>query len=451
MPEVFSMTQQSRKRLTRRASLQVGALGLTGLTLSSSLRLASANEGGGAGLKGTAKSCIFVFLAGGASHLDTLDMKPEGPVETRGEFTPIDTCLPGVQACHLMPKFAKTADQYCLLRGISHSQGAHPQAESYLGTGNSPSPAVLYPSYGAVTTRELPRREDLPPYVAIPTTPWDAGYMGDAYAPFNTNDVPKPGQPYTVRGLSLENGLTIETVNRRTNLLDRINRQFYEANANSQLVDALDQFGKQAHQMMTSSHSQNAFDVGREPESIRQRFDGEELGQSLLLAARLVEHGVPFVTVTSKAHGGWDTHTDNFVGQRRLIEPLDAGMEALISTLRDKGLLDETLVVIMGEFGRSPQINENTGRDHWPRANWSLMTGGGVQTGQVIGATDDKGEGPTGDVDIAPDDIAASIYHMLGIDFRKEYYTATGRPVMLVPKGRVIPGLIGSGTVPATS
>ncbi len=428
---------------SRRNFLRAGVLGLTGLTMADHLRfLARAGEGAGhqgAAIKATADACIFVNLAGGPAHLDTLDMKPEGPSETRGEFRPIDTSLPGLQACEYLPKFATIADQFCLLRGISHSAGAHPQAQSYLSTGNRPVPAVVYPSYGSVVMKELPGRDDLPGYVAIPATEWTPGYMGDGYAPFKTTDVPQPGKPFTVRGISLAQGITLDKVDRRNELLERLNRRFREAGAESQLLDALDRFGQQATSMMTSAHAQAAFDTSREPESIQKRFAADELNQSLLLAARLVEFGIRFITVTNS---GWDTHTDNFEGHRKLLPPLDHGLHAMIQTLRDKGLLERTLVVVMGEFGRTPKINENVGRDHWPRANWALFIGGGVQTGQIIGATDAGGEGPTGDVDIAPDDIAASIYHALGVDFRKEYYTSTNRPVILVPEGRVIPGLL---------
>ncbi len=436
------MNLSFRRLLTRRTLLHLGSVGGVGLTLSQFLQMTRGSDPASQGKtkrpQATADACIFVNLAGGVSHLDTLDMKPDGPSETRGEFATIDTTLTGLKACEYLPKFATIADQFCLLRGISHSAGAHPQAQSYLSTGNRPVPALLYPSLGAVTTKERAGRADMPGYVAIPDTEWNAGYMGDSFAPFKTTDVPKPGQPFGVRGISLAEGLTLDKVARRNRLLDRLNRRFRDADANSQLLEALDTFGRQANQMITSAHSQAAFDVSREPESIRNKFATDDLGQSLLLAARLVEYGVPFVTVSNS---GWDTHTDNFAGHRRLIPPLDAGMHALMGTLREKGLLDRTLVVIMGEFGRTPKINENVGRDHWPRANWALFTGGGVKTGQIIGATDRGGEGPTGDVPIALDDIAASIYHALGIDFHKEYYTNTNRPVMLVPEGKVIPGL----------
>jgi hypothetical protein len=415
----------------RRDFLRAGAIGSLGLTLPSFLRLAQANEG----RKSSADAVLFINLEGGPSHLDTLDMKPEGPSETRGEFKPIQSAIPGLHVCEYLPKFAAVADKFALLRGISHSAGSHPLGQSYISTGNRPTPALIYPSLGAVATKELPGKSDMPSYIAIPKTEWNAGFMGDAYAPFKTNAVPRPGEPFVVRGISLADGLTVDRVNRREQLLKKVDRTFREADTNSQLLEALDKFGGQAYSMITSPRAQKAFDVTLEPEPIRERFSVDEFNQSLLLACRLIEFGVPFITVSN---AGWDTHTDNFTGHKRLIPPLDVGLSSVIATLAEKGLLERTLVVAMGEFGRTPKINVNTGRDHYPRASWSLFAGGGVQPGQLIGGTDAGGETPDDDTDITPDDIAATIYHALGIDPLAEYHTNTGRPVMLVPNGRVI-------------
>ena len=422
--------------ITRRDSLQVGALGLSGLTMASGLQPVSANDAANS----TADSVLFVNLGGGPAHLDTLDMKPDGPAETKGEFKPIQTSLPGLLACEHMPNFAQVADQFTLLRGISHTVGDHPQGQAYISTGNRPTPALQYPSLGSVVTREKPGDPDLPPYMAIPDTEWTAGYMGDAYAPFKTNAIPKPGQPFAVRGITLPEGLTVEKVARRELLLSKLNRTFKEADKNSQLLEALDTFSQQAYSMITSKRTIEAFDVSREPESIQNLFEPDDFGQSMLLSVRLIESGVKFITVTNT---GWDTHLDNFVGHKRLIPPLDSAITGALTALRAKGLLERTLVIIMGEFGRTPKINQNRGRDHYPRVNWSLLAGGGVKPGQLIGATDAGGESPTDDTDIHPDDIGASILHALGIHHHKEYDTKTNRPVSLVPNGRVIEELFG--------
>lgn len=419
---------------TRRDFLQAGMLGGLGLSLPTFLRLAAANDK----RKASADAVLFINLAGGPSHLDTLDMKPEGPSETRGEFKPIQSKLAGLNVCEYMPKFAAAADQFTLLRGISHSAGSHPLGQSYISTGNRPTPALIYPSLGSVATKELPGQDDMPSYISIPKTEWNAGFMGDAYAPFNTNAAPQPGKPFQVRGISLANGLTIDEVNRRERLLKRVDSRFRDVETNSTLLEALDKFNRQSYNIITSARSQKAFDVTLESDAVQKRFTGDELNQSLLLACRLIEFGVPFITVTN---AGWDTHTDNFSGHKRLIPALDNALVATIETLKEKGLLERTLVIAMGEFGRTPKINENTGRDHYPRVNWSLFAGGGVQPGQLIGGTDKGGEAPDDSTDFAPDDIAATIYHALGIDPLTEYHTNTGRPVMLVPHGRVIADL----------
>lgn len=420
--------------ITRRGMLQVGTLGLTGLSLSSFLRIASAEDK----LKAKADSVIFINLAGGPSHLETLDMKPDGPVDTRGEFKPIQSKLVGLQVCEYMPEFARVADQFTLLRGISHTSGSHPLGQSYISTGNRPTPALIYPSLGSVVGKELGGQPDLPPFIAIPKTEWNAGYLGDANAPLNTNASPKQGVPFQVRGVTLPSGLSLEKVDRREQLLKQIDQRFRHADTNSQLLEALDKFGQQAHHMIISKRSQKAFDVSLESPNIRKLFAPDELGQSMLLAARLVGFGVKFVTVTN---AGWDTHLDNFTGHKRLIPPLDAGLAALVTALKEKGQLERTLIVCMGEFGRTPKINENAGRDHYPRVNWALLAGGGVKAGQIIGGTNSGGTSPNDSTDIKPDDIAASIYHSLGIDCQKEYHTTTGRPVMIVPHGRPIKGL----------
>ena len=246
--------------ITRRDSLQVGALGLSGLTMASGLQPVSANDAANS----TADSVLFVNLGGGPAHLDTLDMKPDGPAETKGEFKPIQTSLPGLLACEHMPNFAQVADQFTLLRGISHTVGDHPQGQAYISTGNRPTPALQYPSLGSVVTREKPGDPDLPPYMAIPDTEWTAGYMGDAYAPFKTNAIPKPGQPFAVRGITLPEGLTVEKVARRELLLSKLNRTFKEADKNSQLLEALDTFSQQAYSMITSKRTIEAFDVSRD-------------------------------------------------------------------------------------------------------------------------------------------------------------------------------------------
>ncbi len=419
--------------ITRRDSLKVGMLGGLGLSLSNFLRL-NASEGNEK-RKATADAVLFLNLAGGVSHLDTLDMKPNAPKETQGEFKPIASAITGLQVCEHLPKFAKIANQYTLIRGIGHSAGAHPQGQSWISTGNRPTPALVYPSFGSVITKEIPSKPYLPTYVAIPKTEWKAGYMGDAYAPFKTNAVPQPGKPFQVRGISLADGLTLENINQRQQLLKKLNKRFESEKENSQLLEALDKFGDRAFNMITSKKAQAAFAVDQEPKSIRNLFTPDEFNQSVLLGCRLIESGVKFLTVT---YQGWDTHTENFAGHKRLLKPLDNGLAGCLAMLKAKGLLERTLVIAMGEFGRTPKINVNAGRDHYPRVNWCLMAGGGVQPGKLIGGTDKNGAAPDDDTEITPDDIAATLYNSLGINPKTEYITNTGRPAILVPEGRVM-------------
>ncbi|QDU94298.1 DUF1501 domain-containing protein [Lignipirellula cremea] len=427
--------------LTRRDFMRIGAIGTAGgLSLGLSPWSTAAASEGAEGPPPIADSVLFLNLGGGPSHLDTLDMKPEAPAETRGEFQPIQSRIPGLTMCEHLPQLAQAIDRMTLIRGISHTSGAHPQGQSYISTGNRPTPAVIYPSLGSVAGKQRPTPDDIPPYVAIPATEWNSGYLGDAYAPFKTNDTPKPGQPFEVRGLSLAGGLTLEKVNRRQALLAKIDRTFRQAEANSQLLDALDKFGDQAHSMLTSPRSREAFDVSQESATIRERFTGDEFNQGVLLGCRLIKYGVRFVTVT---YQGWDTHLENFKGHARLLPPLDNALPAALDMLSAEGLLDRTLVVAMGEFGRTPKINVNVGRDHYPRASWALMAGGGVAPGQLIGGTDPHGLGPDDATQIKPDDLVASIYHALGIHRNTEFYTRTGRPIMLVPQGRVMTELFG--------
>ncbi|MEQ8785308.1 MAG: DUF1501 domain-containing protein [Pirellulaceae bacterium] len=425
----------TRKYLpTRRDALRVGTLGALGLSLADYLRLAEGSE-----LQPKADACIFLHLAGGPSHLDTFDMKPKAPAEEQGEFKSIQSSMPELRVCEHLPKMAKVIDRFALLRGVSHSAGAHPQANQYLYSGNRPSPAIIYPAHGSVLTKERPSDADLPSYVAVPGGDMTPGFLGIAYAPLNTTAIPKKGQPFEMRGLALEEGTSLAKVRSRDKLLADLDTTFRETDSGSELLTAMDRFGRKAQEMILSPRAREAFDVGRESQAMIDLFEADDLSQSMLLALRLVEHGVRFVTIT---HAGWDTHLDNFTNLKgKLLPAFDAAMSSLVEAMQQKGLSDRVLVVASGEMGRTPTINKNAGRDHWPRAMWTLMTGGGVKTGQLIGGTDEKGHGPDDATDMTPDDLAASLYHALGVDHRHEYYTATGRPVILVPEGRVIEGL----------
>jgi uncharacterized protein (DUF1501 family) len=418
--------------ITRRDFVRVGAVG--GLSLAGYLRLAHA---GGVN-PGKAKSAIFVYLGGGPSHLDTFDPKPDAPAEIRGEFQAIGTTAPGVQVSEHLPKLAKLADTYAIIRGVSHTLAGHELGTAYVNAGSRPVPSLQYPGYGAVVSKELAGDKELPHFVAVPSTPQRAGYLGVRYAPLQTNDSPRPGAVFSVRGVSLANGQTVDEFEKRQTLLGELDTAFRGAEAESKLVDGLDKFGAQAFDMIRSSKAREAFDTSLEKPEVAKPFGEGKFGMGCLLALRLVTAGVRFVTVS---FGGWDTHGNNFKSLRdNLLPQFDGGLAALLAALKERGLLDTTTVFVIGEFGRTPKINDKAGRDHWPRAMTALLASGGVKGGQAIGASDAKGMGPAAEP-ITPDQVAASFYHSLGIDHAKEYHTNTGRPVMIVRDGSVIRGL----------
>lgn len=415
----------------RRDFLRVGALAGTGLTLAQYLQLAEA----GAVKSDKPRAAIFLSLRGGPSHMDTFDLKPNAPAEFRGEYKPITTNAPGVQISEHLPKLAKCADKFAILRGVSHSLAAHEFGTRYMVTGNRPLASLEYPGYGAVVAKELPCARDLPSFVAIPNTAETAGHLGVQYSPLNTAAVPKMGQPFSVRGITIGKGMTIADVDKRQKLLGDLDRTFEGYEKSSDLLIGLDRFSQQAYEIISSKRARDAFDVSKESPGISTLFGDSDFAQSCLLASRLVEAGVRFVTVSI---GGWDTHRGNFESlKKNLLPKLDAGLSGLLLALANKGLLETTSVIVTGEFGRTPKINPNAGRDHWPRAMFVVMAGGGMKTGQAIGASDDKAMGPAGKP-INPEDVAASLYQSLGIDHTKEYKTASGRPIMIVRGGKPI-------------
>jgi hypothetical protein len=428
--------------VSRRDFLKVGVLGSMGLSLSSYLRLAAAGEI----RRARANAAIFINLAGGPSHLDTFDLKPEAPAEYRGEFRPIATNVPGIHICQHLPKLARTADKYMIVRGVTHTIAEHNLGTQYMNTGNRPTPSFEYPGYGAVVSHELSGKPDLPSFVAIPNTPQRPGYLGVRYSAFQTNAVPALGKPFSVRGITIGGGLTLSAIERRERLLHDVDDAFRGYESSSDLLEGLDRFKERAYGIITSPRARQAFDISKEPKAAAEAFGNHGFGQSCLLAGRLVEAGVPFVTISL---GSWDTHVQNFQALKGpsspksragLLPRLDDGLSALLGWLDERGLLKTTAVFVTGEFGRTPKINKNAGRDHWARAMFVLLAGGGFKRGCVLGASNAKGEAPSGQ-GYRPEDLAASFYHALGINHSKEFQTNSGRPVMLVREGRVLPEL----------
>lgn len=425
-------------RVSRREALCVGALAGTGVSLEGYLRAAWAGQVRPAA---PAKAGILIYLNGGPSHTDTFDLKPDAPEEYRGQFRPIKTSVPGLEICEHLPELAKSADKYLLLRGVTHGLAAHEFGRAYMTSGNAPLASLTFPGYGSVISKERPCDPDLPPYVAVPNSPESPGYLGVQYTALSTNATPTRGAAFGVRGMSLQPGMTAASVKNRRKLLDDLDATFRDYEAQDDLLQGLDRFSHQAYDIISSPRSREAFDTSREPAEVADRFGDHAFGQSCLLACRLIEAGVRFVTLN---FGSWDTHRDNFTTLKdRLLPQLDQGVSALLATLQQRGLLDSTAVQMTGEFGRTPKVNKDAGRDHWPRAMFVLLAGGGFGAGRVLGASNDKGETPADGTGFSPDNIAASYFHAFGIDPAMEFHEATGRPITLVRNGHALDELFG--------
>ena len=423
------MTLRTR-RFTRRQVLKAGILG-TGFSLSQFHRLlASQSE-----TKDSGRSAILVFLKGGPSHQDTFDLKPDAPEEYRGEFRTTSTSVPGIHICEHLPLLAKRADQYAIVRGITHNLADHGLGTNYLMTGNRPTPVLKYPGYGSVVSRELTVAEDIPAFVAVDRPVVGPGYLGAEYGAFATGDKPRYGFPFRVRGVTLDDGITLEQYRSEQALLRDLDTAFAGFEDLDEHVRSLDRFSELAWKLISSPRTRAAFDLTGESNTEVRRFGRHEFGQSLLLSARLIEAGVRFVTVLLE---DWDTHQNNFDELAgRLLPPFDQGLSALFDRLRERSLMDSTSVLVTGEFGRTPKVNDRAGRDHWARAMFSLFAGGDIKGGQVIGATDEKAGEPTEDGH-TPDDVAASFFKNIGIDPKTEYDANVGRPITLIRDGSPI-------------
>ena len=430
---------------SRRALLRAGLLGVAGLSLGLDDLLRLRATAAGAAKPAKVKNCILVWLAGGPSHIDTFDPKADAPVGVRGEFKPIDTAVPGLKISEVFPKLAKIMDRVTLIRGVSSPEADHDRAAHHLLTGYRPSPALVYPSYGSVVAKiRESSRKSLPDYVAVPDAPIfsSSGYLTPAYDPFAV--MGDPSSPnFRVRDLTPPDRLTLDRLKRRKEMvksLDGFSRDVSE----TPLTASRDQFTEQAYALLTSSAAQAAFNMKNEPDELRDRYGRNPFGQSCLLSRRLIESGVSFVTVNDRGQGqlGWDTHQQNFpMIKNTLAPPLDQGVSTLIADLDERGLLDTTLVIMMGEFGRTPTINPNAGRDHHGRANCALLAGAGIPRGLLLGRTDAKGDSPV-DRPISPSDLAATLYLALGIDPEHKFDSPDGRPIRLVDNGKAPQELI---------
>ena len=439
----------------RRDLLRAGLFASFGIGFGDLLRLrhlSEAQASGGGGVKPTkVKHCILVWLAGGASHLDTFDPKPDAPADIKGEFQPIDTAVPGLRISEVFPKLATVMDRVTLVRSVTSPEAEHDRAAHHLLTGYRPTPSLVYPGFGSVVSKSIEDdRGAMPPFVALPDAPIFAssGYLTPAYDPFAVGGDPTAND-FRVRDLTPPDRVTLDRLRRRRDMVRTLDGFARDISA-TPLTSSRDHFTDKAYDLLTSSQAQAAFRIGEETPEMRDAYGRTPFGQSCLLARRLIQAGVSFVTINNRGAGQlqWDTHQDNFRRIKdELAPPLDMGLSTLLTDLGRLGLLDETLVVMLSEFGRTPKINGMGGRDHHGRANIALLAGAGIPKGAVIGRTDPKGDLPT-DRPVTPADLAATIYTALGIDPAYQFVTPDGRPVRLVDGGQPLREL---AATPATT
>ncbi|MBL8797321.1 MAG: DUF1501 domain-containing protein [Planctomycetia bacterium] len=429
--------------MSRRQFLRVGGLSAFGLALPQLLRAKPQAGTGAAGKKAT--NCILLWMQGGPSHHETFDPKPDAPAEIRGEFGTVPTTLPSVRISEHLPLLAKQTDKYSIIRGHDPKNGSHGTADHLMMSGQPFNPALPFPCFGSVVAKERGYQDGMFPFVQLGRAidrrfnGGVAGFLGDQFNPFEVGEDPN-APVFKVRDLSLANDAERVRLERRYAMLNEIDRYQQGVEERAAAVQTRDVFYEKAHSLITSPAAKKAFDLDQEPSKVREMYGRNNLGQSCLLARRLIEAGVHFVTVTN---GGWDTHQNNFRSLKdRLLPPLDRGYSALLQDLHARGLLDSTLVVWFGDFGRTPKVNPSAGRDHWATAGVACMGGGGVKTGEVVGATNQFGEFVT-DSPVTPQDLAATIYHTLGISLHTWYKAQDGRPIELVPTGKPIRQLVG--------
>jgi Protein of unknown function (DUF1501) len=423
----------------RRDFLKIGATGLLGLGLPDLLRLEA--QAGRAG-KRRADSVILVWLAGGPATIDMWDLKPGAP--TGGEFKPINTSAPGVQISEHLPNTAKMMDRATIVRSLFHTIPSHSTGTIWMTTGNKPTPALQYPVLGSLTAKLMPGTPGVPKFVNFGNVRGNrggpAGYLGTAYNPFIVEGNASKSSSLRVRGVELPNGFTLDQLADRDGLRETFDETFRSLDRSSDMVDGFDAFHKQALDILRSPKTRQAFDLDKESAALRKLYGTNSFGQSALAARRLVEAGVRFVTISM---GGWDTHSKNFDAlKKQRLPQLDQTLSTLVGDLSERGLLDRTVVYCAGEFGRTPKINKKVGRDHWSRSMAVFLAGGGFKKGYAHGTTDSNGMAPATEA-CSPDDIAATVFHNLGIDPRTELTTPTNRPIQLFREGHVIEKILG--------
>ncbi len=421
---------------TRRDFLRVGALSFLGISLSDFLRFDDtrilAATSAAAAPRAKAQAVILVWLEGGISHVDTWDVKGNSG------FKPISTNAPGLQISEIFPKIARHMDKLSIIRSMKTDERNHPQGTIQTMTGHRPNPALKFPSFGSIVSKELGLRQNMPPFVVVPT-PTEGDFLNypEAYQAALTGSeydgmiLPDPSKPdFHLPDLSLPKSVTTEAIDDRRTMLSIVDRSFRQKGETAEFAK-MDAFEQQALKMLLDPHVKQAFDLSQESEKTKDQYGRHRVGQSVLLARRLVEAGCRFVTAAGYKHGQWDNHNDIEDRLRGTLAPLlDQSLSALMEDLKQRGLLESTVVLVTGEFGRTPVINPKAGRDHWPDC-WSLVVGGGgIRGGCIVGASDKDGA-YVADRPVSIGDLYATVYKAMGIDWTKTYMSPIARPVYI--------------------
>jgi len=428
------------KPISRRGFLTVGTIGLGGLSLADLLRIqARADLKNYAPIAAKADSVIHIYLPGGIAHQETFDPKPYAPIEYRGEMGSIPTKIDGERFSETLPQTARIADKLTVIRAMTHGEAAHERGTHNMFTGYRPSPALLYPSFGSVISHEYGPKNNLPPYVCVPSQPnvyAGTGYLSSSFSPFSLGSDPAdPG--FRVQDLNLPGDITEPRFVARRNVLDAVNAHFAKKEK-SDNIGAMDTFYQRAYSLISSQKAREAFNIAAEPAKIRDEYGRNPAGQRMLMARRLVAAGVRMVTLH---YGGWDLHTQIVPGMKSQMPAFDQALATLVRDLERNGLLDRTLVMISSEFGRTPKINKDAGRDHWPKVFSVVLAGGGVKKGYIHGASNATAGEPDHDP-IGPEDLATTVYHLMGIVADKELMAPGNRPIEIVDNGKVVKELL---------
>lgn len=435
-----SCAPQHFKHLSRRGFLQIGMLAGSSLTLPQLLQnQAQAELKDYENFQGTAKSIIHIFLPGGMAHQESFDPKPYAPIEYRGEMGQVKTKLDGVLFGETLPKTAQVADKMTVIRSMSHGEAAHERGTHNMFTGYRPSPALSYPSIGSVISQQFGSRNNLPPYVCIPNQPnvyAGSGYLSSAFAPFSLGSDPA-SNGFKVRDLSLPGGVDESRFANRRSALEAVNA-FFQSREKSDKITAMDSFYDSAYSLISSPEARDAFDLDKEDAKVRDAYGRNQAGARMLLARRLVESGVRLVNLT---YGGWDMHDNIVAGFKRSMPSFDQAYAQLLNDLDERGLLDETVVMVSSEFGRTPKINATAGRDHFPKVFSVALAGGGFKRGFVYGSSNATASEPEENA-VGIEDLFTTVYHTLGVVADKELMAPGDRPIEIVDGGKVVKDLL---------